>query len=53
MLFSDPINSPPRSVVTELRDYPEWHQGRNRYGVWILPVQCPDLLARITLIVTP
>ncbi|MBU0806245.1 MAG: 2'-5' RNA ligase family protein [Gammaproteobacteria bacterium] len=37
-------------MVTELRDYPEWHQGRNRYGVWILPVQCPDLLARITLI---
>ena len=50
MLFSDPINSPTRSLVTELRDYREWHQGRSRYGVWILPVQCPALLARITYI---
>tara|TARA_R110000868_G_scaffold355946_2_gene617528 strand:- start:2797 stop:3435 length:639 start_codon:yes stop_codon:yes gene_type:complete len=50
VLFSDPINSPTRSLVTELRDYREWHQGRSRYSVWILPVQCPALLARITYI---
>lgn len=47
MLLSDPSNSPPRSIACALRDYPEWHRGRSRYGLWLLPVQCPALLAHI------
>lgn len=47
MRICDPANSPPRSIPCELRDYPEWHHGRRRYGVWLLPVQCPSLLAHI------
>ncbi|WP_298187648.1 2'-5' RNA ligase family protein [uncultured Pseudomonas sp.] len=47
MLFSDPCNGPAHNLITELRDYPEWHLGRSRYGVWVLPVQCPTLLVRI------
>lgn len=47
MLLSDPHNSPPHSLPCELRDYPEWHRGRSRYGLWLLPVQCPALLAHI------
>ena len=35
MLFSDPANSPAETLVTELRDYPQWHRGRQRYGVWV------------------
>jgi len=47
MLFSDPHNSPTHSLPCELRDYPEWHRGRSSYGLWLLPVQCPALLAHI------
>lgn len=47
MLLSDPNNSPLHSLACELRDYPEWHRGRSRYGLWLLPVQCPALLAHI------
>ena len=35
------------TLVAEQRDYPEWHRGRPRYGVWIVPVECPQLLAYI------
>lgn len=38
MLFSDPTASPTHTQVAELRDYPEWHRGRERYGLWLLPV---------------
>ncbi|WP_201315438.1 2'-5' RNA ligase family protein [Dyella sp. EPa41] len=44
MLFSDPETSPVETLVAELRDYPEWHRGRKRYGVWVLPVVQPALL---------
>lgn len=47
MLFSDPLASPAETLVAELRDYPEWHRGRERYGVWIAPVEQPALLAYI------
>jgi 2'-5' RNA ligase len=47
MLFSDPLASPVETLVAELRDYPEWHRGRERYGVWIAPVEQPGLLAYI------
>ncbi|MCQ4347069.1 2'-5' RNA ligase family protein [Pseudomonas stutzeri] len=35
------------SLPCEWRDYPEWHRGRNRYAVWTLPVDCPQILARL------
>jgi len=44
MLFSDPENGPAETLVAELRDFAEWHRGRKRYGVWILPMVQPDLL---------
>ena len=37
----------PHTQVTEVRDYPEWHRGRSRYGLWMIPVNCPALLAHI------
>ncbi|WP_430388889.1 2'-5' RNA ligase family protein [Dyella sp. 20L07] len=47
MLFSDPTSSPAETLVTELRDYPEWHRGRERYGVWVVPVDQPPLFSYI------
>jgi len=47
MLFSDPLASPGETLVAELRDYPEWHRGRRRYGVWVALVQDTALLAYI------
>lgn len=47
MLFSDLRQAPVQSIVCERRDYPEWHRGRRRYGVWLLPVDCPRILARL------
>ncbi|KRE89423.1 hypothetical protein ASG87_03535 [Frateuria sp. Soil773] len=44
MLFSDPEGGPAETVVTEWRDYPEWHRGRARYGVWLVPLLDPALL---------
>ena len=34
-------------MIAELRDYPEWHKQRQRYGVWIIPVNDPVLLVYI------
>jgi 2'-5' RNA ligase len=44
MLISDLKHGPSETVVAELRDYPEWHRQRQRYGVWIIPVSDPVLL---------
>lgn len=33
--------------AAELRDYPEWHRGRDRYGLWMIPIHCPQLLGHI------
>jgi 2'-5' RNA ligase len=44
MLFSDVQHGPSETIVAELRDYPEWHRGRLRYGVWMIPVDDPALL---------
>lgn len=44
MLLSDPDTGPAETLVADLRDYPEWHRGRERYGVWILPIVQPELL---------
>lgn len=32
------------TVVAQLRDYPEWHKGRSRYGIWMVPIDCPQVL---------
>ncbi|MFA5679560.1 MAG: 2'-5' RNA ligase family protein [Pseudomonas sp.] len=47
MLLSTSPCSFHETLVAEPRDYAEWHRGRMRYGVWMLPIQCPDLLAHI------
>ncbi len=44
MLISDLKHGPSETWVAELRDYPEWHRQRERYGVWIIPVTDPVLL---------
>jgi 2'-5' RNA ligase len=44
MLISDLHHGPSETVAAELRDYPEWQRGRQRYGVWIAPVNDPLLL---------
>ncbi len=35
------------TLATELRDFPEWHQGIRHYAVWTLPVEEPAWLERI------
>ena len=35
------------TLVTEVRDYPEWHRGRSRYGLWMIALHCPEQLAYI------
>lgn len=47
MLISDLKHGPSETVVAELRDYPEWHRHRQRYGVWIIPVNDSVLLEYI------
>nr|WP_255482471.1 2'-5' RNA ligase family protein [Rhodanobacter sp. MP7CTX1] len=44
MLISDLKHGPSETVVAELHDYPEWHRQRQRYGVWIIPVNDSPLL---------
>jgi 2'-5' RNA ligase len=44
MLISDLKHGPSETLVAELRDYPEWHRQRERYGVWIIPVTDHALL---------
>jgi 2'-5' RNA ligase len=44
MLFSDARHGPSETIVAELRDYPEWHRGRLRFGVWMISVEDPALL---------
>ncbi|EPG37892.1 2'-5' RNA ligase family protein [Acinetobacter colistiniresistens] len=31
-------------IVTEQRDYPEWHVGRSDYGLWYIEVDQPELI---------
>ncbi len=35
------------TLATELRDFPEWHQGIRHYAVWALPVEDPAWLEGI------
>ena len=32
-------------VPTAAQDYPEWHKGRQRYALWYLEIQQPEVLA--------
>lgn len=36
-----------QTLVTEVRDYPEWHRGRSRYGLWMIALPCPEQQAYI------
>lgn len=47
MLFSDPLAGPADTLVADLRDYPEWHRGRRRYAVWVVPVRDAAVLEYI------
>ena len=29
----------PKTIPAEIRDFPEWHRGRETYAVWILPLE--------------
>lgn len=33
------------TIAAERRDYPEWHKGRSRYAIWMIPIDCPRVLA--------
>lgn len=45
MLLSASGFSFSETIATELRDYSEWHKGRSRYGIWMIPINCPRVLA--------
>lgn len=47
MLLSDPDLPFAETTATQLRDYPEWHRGRDRYAIWMIPISCPRVLAHI------
>lgn len=32
------------TIAAPLHDYPEWHKGRSRYGLWMIPIDCPHVL---------
>jgi 2'-5' RNA ligase len=50
MLFSDLLHGPSETIVAPLRDYPEWHRGRTRYGLWMITVDDPALLDYIATV---
>ena len=37
-----------RTLPQEDRDYPEWHQGRTHYGVWLIDADVGAVRERIT-----
>jgi hypothetical protein len=49
MLLSDPLAGPAETQVADVRDYPEWHKGRARYGAWVALIEQPALLAYIDI----
>ena len=36
-----------QTLACELRDYPEWHKGRQRYGAWVIKTESSAVLARM------
>lgn len=46
MLLRDP-HGPPATQPCALRDHPEWHLGRERYWLWSIPVEHPQVLQRL------
>lgn len=47
MRLLDRHHAPEFTQPCELRDYPEWHRGRERYCLWSIPVECPKVLSRL------
>lgn len=31
-------------IATEIRDYPQWHKGRQDYGLWYIEIDQPELI---------
>lgn len=40
----------PQVLACELRDYPEWHRGRERYAVWLIDADTPAVRERLALL---
>ena len=38
------LTSIPTTIPAEIRDYPEWHRGRQTYAVWIVPLEDERIL---------
>lgn len=36
------------TVICPLDDYPDWHKGREHYGVWLFEVDAPQVLQRLS-----
>ena len=43
-----PFSNLGNTVATTRQEYPEWHQGRTRYGLWALEIDSPEVLERFT-----
>lgn len=44
MALTTPEYAFSETLVAQLRDYPEWHKGRSRYAIWMVPIDCPQVL---------
>ena len=38
------LNQMPTTIPAEIRDFPEWHHGRETYAVWVLLMEAPSIL---------
>ena len=38
------LNQVPTTIPTEIRDFPEWHHGRETYAVWVLRLEDEAIL---------
>jgi branched-chain amino acid transport system ATP-binding protein len=34
----------PTTIPASLRDYPEWHRGRNEYAIWLIKLESDELI---------
>ena len=44
MALTTPEYAFSETLVAQLRDYPEWHKGRSRYAIWMVPIDCAQVL---------
>ena len=42
------LNQMPTTIPAEIRDFPEWHHGRETYAVWVLRMEEPSILDKFT-----